>query len=237
MKMLVLAGGFGTRLSSVLPDVPKAMAPIEEIPFLELQLENWISQGVRSFVFLLHHHSDQIVRFLEKNRSGLLKDCKVAHVVEPVAMDTGGAVAFAVNELALDGDFFVVNADTWLGSGVRELMSLPAPAITMVRLKDTLRYGRVEFNDAHRVTAFLEKNPQNGEGWVNAGMYRLSSELFRDWDGVGFSLEKKTLLELVNQGRLFAVELDAAFIDIGIPEDYERFCRLVKAGLISNLCG
>ena len=54
MKMLVLAGGFGTRLQSVLADFPKALAPVGQAPFLRFQLEHWITQGLRSFVFLLH---------------------------------------------------------------------------------------------------------------------------------------------------------------------------------------
>lgn len=234
--MLVLAGGFGIRLQSVLPDMPKAMAPVGEIPFLALQLENWIAQGVRSFVFLLHHHADQIISFLERSRGGLLKDCEVVNVVEFVAMDTGGAVAYAVRKLGLDEDFLVVNADTWLGSGVRELTALPAPAMAVIRLSDTQRYGKVEFDRAHQVTAFREKSLQTGEGWINAGMYRLNTDLFRDWDGTRFSIEKKTLHDLACQGRLQAVELDTAFIDIGIPEDYSRFCQQVEEGRIGNLC-
>jgi len=236
LKMLVLAGGFGTRLQSVLPDTPKAMAPVGEIPFLALQLENWMAQGVRSFVFLLHHHADRIISFLEKSRSGLLKECEIVNIVEPAAMDTGGAVAYAVRELGLAGEFLVVNADTWLGSGVRELLGAPAPAMAVIRLDDTRRYGKVEFDEARRVTAFREKNPQSGGGWINAGMYRLDADLFRAWDGSRFSIEKKTLHDLAGQGRLQAVELDTAFIDIGIPEDYSRFCRLVEEGRISNLC-
>ena len=65
MKLLVLAGGFGTRLQSVVSDVPKAVAPVGNVSFLYLQLEHWIAQGVRSFVFLLHHQADLIIGFFE----------------------------------------------------------------------------------------------------------------------------------------------------------------------------
>ena len=63
-RMLVLAGGFGTRLQSVLANVPKALAPIGDTTFLHLQIEHWIAQGLRSFVFLLHHQAEQIITFL-----------------------------------------------------------------------------------------------------------------------------------------------------------------------------
>ncbi len=236
MKLLVLAGGFGTRLQSVLPDTPKAMAPIGATPFLALQLESWIGQGVRSFVFLLHHQADQIIRFLETNRRRLLRDCEVVCLVEPVALDTGGAVAYAVRELALEGDFLAVNADTWLGSGIRELMAMPAPAMAVIKVDDTRRYGKVEFNEAFRVTAFREKCAQGEPGWINAGAYRLNSNLFRHWDGTRFSIEKKTLRDLAEQGQLHVVQLNTDFIDIGIPEDYSRFCLLAGKGRIGSLC-
>jgi D-glycero-alpha-D-manno-heptose 1-phosphate guanylyltransferase len=225
--MLVLAGGFGTRLQPVLPATPKAMAPIGGRPFLALQLENWISQGVRSFVFLMHHRSDQIISFLEMSRDGLLSGCELVYVVEPTAMDTGGAVAYALRELAFEGDFLVVNADTWLGSGIRDLIAMPAPAMAVIRLEDTQRYGEVKLDESRMVTSFCEKGSNGGPGWINAGLYRFNSILFSDWDGVRFSIEKKTLNCLASQGRLHAVALNTDFIDIGIPEDYSRFCRLV----------
>jgi NDP-sugar pyrophosphorylase family protein len=220
----------------VLPTTPKALAPIGDTPFLALQLENWIAQGVNSFTFLLHHQAEQILDFLDGIRSGMLKDCEVNSVIEPQPLDTGGAVAYAVTTLGLEGDFLVANADTWLGSGVRELAACAGPAIAVVRLADASRYGQVRFDDSHRVTAFVEKMPDGGAGWINAGLCRLHANLFRDWDGQRFSLERQTYPELVLKGELQAIELKADFIDIGIPADYQRFCRWIKENRASALC-
>lgn len=236
MKLLVLAGGFGTRLQSVLPGTPKALAPVGEIPFLALQLENWISQGIRSFVFLLHHQANQITDFLDTLKSGLLKDCEVVSLVEPAPMDTGGAVAYAVRELGLDGDVLVTNADTWLGSGIRELTASHAPAMAVIRLEDSSRYGQVQFDDSHLVTAFMEKDALGAPGWINAGLCRLRTDMFDNWDGSRFSLERQTFPALVQRGELRAVAIEPDFIDIGIPEDYQRFCRWIEAGRKSTLC-
>lgn len=236
MKLLVLAGGFGTRLQSVLPGTPKALAPVGEAPFLALQLENWVAQGIRSFVFLLHHQANQITDFLDTVKSGLLKDCEVVSLVEPAPMDTGGAVAYAVRELGLDGDFLVTNADTWLGSGIRELTASHAPAMAVIRLDDSSRYGQVQFDDSHRVTAFTEKNALGAPGWINAGLCRLRADMFDNWDGSRFSLERQTFPELVQRGELRAVAIEPDFIDIGIPEDYQRFCRWIEAGRKGTLC-
>jgi D-glycero-alpha-D-manno-heptose 1-phosphate guanylyltransferase len=236
MKLLVLAGGFGTRLQSVLPDTPKALAPTGSAPFLALQLENWIGQGVGSFVFLLHHQADQIKTFLHSVEGGLLKDCEITTLVEPTPMDTGGAVAHAVRDLGLDGNFLVTNADTWLGAGIREMSVSLAPAMAVIRLDNPGRYGQVQFDNRYRVTAFTEKNTMDTPGWINAGIYQLNADMFKNWDGKRFSLERQLFPALAESGELRAVVTTHDFIDIGVPDDYNRFCRWLEDGREGKLC-
>jgi len=236
VKLLILAGGFGTRLQSILPETPKALAPIGGVPFLAFQLEHWIAQGINSFVFLLHHQADQIERFLNQSKAELLRNCEVFSLIEPVPMDTGGAVAYAIHKLGLEGDFLVTNADTWLGSGVAELTVSRAPAMAIVRRDNASRYGQVKFDDTKTVTAFVEKNAVDAPGWINAGIYRLRADMFRNWNGLSFSLEKKAFPDWVKQGELQAIALKTDFIDIGVPEDYQRFCRWVESGRMDKLC-
>lgn len=236
MKLLVLAGGFGTRLKTVITDVPKALAPIGDVPFLQLQLEHWLAQGLREFTFLLHYQADQIIAFLQAHQVGLLKDCQVDWLIEPVPMDTGGAIAHAVKTLDLKDEFLMTNADTWLGGGIHQMMQTAAPAMAVVNLADVSRYGQVHFDHAQRVTAFAEKNGQSAAGWINAGLSRLDAGLFKNWDGQPFSLERDLFATLVQNRRLTAVPLQTDFIDIGVPADYHRFCRWVATGRQNTLC-
>lgn len=230
MRLLVLAGGFGTRLRTAVGEQPKALAPIGGVPFLRLQLEHWINQEVREFTFLLYHQAEQIISFLQDQQSELLKNCYVDWLVEPVPMDTGGALANAVRESGLNGDFLVTNADTWLGAGVAELMRSSSPAMAVVELADVGRYGQVRFDPDFHVTRFEEKSTTSAPGWINAGIFRLEAGLFEDWDGQPFSLERRLFVELVRTRRLKAVPLKTDFMDIGIPGDYHRFCRWVEDG-------
>ena len=236
MKLLVLAGGFGTRLKTVVTDLPKALAPIGDVPFLRLQLDHWLAQGLREFTFLLHHQADQIIAFLEEHRSGLLKCCQVNWLIEPVPLDTGGAIAHAVKTFDLKDEFLVTNADSWLGGGIFELMQSAAPAMAVVNLGDVSRYGRVHFDHSQRVSAFTEKNGQSAVGWINAGLYHLNAILFKNWDGQSFSLERDLFPTLVQNRRLTAVPLQTDFIDIGVPADYNRFCGWVATGRRNPLC-
>lgn len=230
MMILVLAGGLGTRLQSVLATVPKALAPVGNVPFLQLQIEHWKSQGVNSFVFLLHHQADLIISFLQKQASGFLKDCTVQWVVEPVPMDTGGAVAFAVKQLGLVGDFLVTNADTWVGAGCQEVFQSHTPAMGVVELAETIRYGQVQMSENNFVISFREKDSCRGAGWINAGLCHLSAELFINWNLQPFSLERISFPAWAACGNLKAVALKTDFIDIGVPDDYFRFCRWIESG-------
>jgi len=236
MRLLVLAGGFGTRLKSAVGDVPKALAPVGRVPFLKLQLEHWLSQGLRDFTFLLHHQAEKIVQFLEVIQSESTQGARFDFLIEPTPMGTGGSIANAVKEFDLHADFLVTNADTWVGYGVSELMQAGSPSMLVVRVPDMSRYGQVHFEKTNLVVNFSEKNSQTGFGWINAGFYRLPARLFNGWDGKSFSLERDFIPPLAKNLKLIAVPVETDFLDIGMPSDYLRFCKWVKSGRRVSLC-
>ncbi len=227
--MLVLAGGFGTRLRSAVPELPKSLAPVAGRPYLHYLNAHWLSQGVSEFTYLLHYQSDLIEAFLQtQQRSGDL-NVRVNTIVEPLPMGTGGAIAYAVRTLGIVGDFLVANADTWLGGGVREVAAAAAPAIATLEVPNVERYGNVEIAGGC-VVRFREKQESHGQGWINAGLYHLSGSMFTEWDGKPFSIERDLFPGLAERGQLTSVPLHEEFIDIGVPEDYFRFCRWIESG-------
>lgn len=228
--LLVLAGGFGTRLRSAVADVPKPLAPVAGRPYLHYLVEQWIAQGVTKLIFLLHHQADLIETFLASWQSeGFAKDVEIITLTEPEPMGTGGAVAFAVRQCRLQESFMVANADTWLGSGVAQIAETTAPAMAIVRVENSERYGSVRIEN-DKVLAFKEKQDSAGQGWINAGLYHLHADVFQAWDGKPFSLERELFPQLAADKQLHAVRLDTDFIDIGIPDDYFRFCRWIESG-------
>ena len=229
MKLLVLAGGFGTRLKTAVSNVPKALAPVGGSPFLQFQIDNWLNQGVRDFTFLLHHQADKIVYFLNEYKTLMLKDCNVEWLIEAAPLGTGGAIANAVKELSITEDFLVTNADTWLDRGVFEIKQSCAPSILVTKTKNVARYGQVNLDRQNCVTSFSEKNVRDESGWVSAGLCKLSADLFERWNGHSFSLEDDLFPDLVANQRLKGVSSGVNFIDIGIPKDYRRFCRLISS--------
>lgn len=224
----MLAGGFGTRLKSTLNGLPKALAPACGVPFLQLQISNWRKQGVNEFSFLLHHESDQMIGFLEDQQNDLLRGCDVNWCVESVPMDTGGAVAYGASVLNFGDSFLVTNADTWMSHGIKDLSDASAPTVGVIEVPDVGRYGKVSFDNDSVVTSFDEKNANGSAGWINSGLCHLSTEYFIDWDGKPFSLERDLFPRLVENKNLKAMRLKTDFIDIGVPNDYLRFCNWIS---------
>jgi len=229
LPLFVLAGGFGSRLESVLDGSPKPLAPVNGKPFLYLQIEQWIMQGCVSFIFLLHHRADAIIKFLDNEKYKLLKGCQVKFVIEPEPMGTGGAVSYALKQLALKGDFLLTNADTWLGLSLDKIMKAVSPAMLVVKVDDVGRYGEVLFDQNNLITAFTEKGVRHNPGWINTGICRMNTSYFEGWNFEPFSIEQTIYQHLVRERCLRAVPVEADFIDIGVPKDYIRFCRWIES--------
>ena len=235
MKLLVLAGGFGTRLRSVVSDRPKALVPVGSEPLLGLQIKNWRDQGIHSFVFLLHHQAAQIIDFVKAERRASLLECEVECLIEASPLGTGGSVANAIRTLNLHHDFLLVNADTWLSAGIQALTDANSPSIGVIHVPDASRYGSVKLNARSQVTNFQEKSILSEPGLINAGIAKLSPSHFEDWDGHTFSLERDLYPKLVEQRLLMGVTLRGKFTDIGIPEDHTQFCAWVATNTLDKV--
>lgn len=220
--LVVLAGGFGSRLRSVVSDVPKPLAPIGSTPFLDFLINSWLEQGVRSFLFLLHYEANKIISFIDQQRNSLLAHCQVDYLIEDRPLGTGGSIKNAIDAGKIKDDFLVCNADTWLGVGVQAMQEAGCPSLAVTKVENRSRYGGVMFDGNQFVTAFQEKG-QDDAGWINAGMYNLSVNHFIDVAHTCFSIETEMLPKLVGKEGLRAVPLDAHFFDIGVPDDYVAF--------------
>lgn len=229
MKMLVLAGGFGTRLQTTVSGIPKALAPIDNQPFLFIQLKNWISQGIHEFTFLLHYQNEAIISFLQSNKSGILKNCNINWVIEKTPMGTGGAIVHAIRQLNLNGEFLLINADTWISTGINKILHTQSPTIAVIYKKNINRYGQVKFDSMNQVIQFTEKNESNSKGWINSGLSYLHTDFFLDLNDHPFSLEQDFYEILIKKRVLNVIKLKTEFIDIGIPADYFEFCNWYKS--------
>ena len=221
--MFVLCGGLGTRLKESLGDVPKSLAPINGKPFLEYLLKHWTKNRINHYVFLLGHKAKQIHEYLQQANIEIFPDCKFEYIVEEESLGTGGAIANALEVLKFNGEFFVINSDTWLSAGLESFLEAKSPAIGVVFQNDTKRYGILELSDDNKISSFKEKSEASNSGFINSGLYLFNSNLFLDWDKKPCSIEETYLTQFAKQGKLTGVYLETSFIDIGIPKDYNYF--------------
>jgi len=229
MQLVILAGGFGTRLKSVLNGLPKPLSDINGQPFLKLLFQNWVKNGFNDFVLCLHYEAEKIIEFVKQEQEfGVLKNCKIQFSIEPTPMGTGGAISYAVDKLEIDNNILIANADTWLNQDYNKIFNSGENCITIVQIENTDRYGSVIIDDNNRIDYFNEKSKSSGPGFINAGFYKLSKSLFINWNGSSFSIETNLFPILVKEKKLNYVISESVFIDIGIPEDYHKFCNRFK---------
>jgi len=220
MEAIVLAGGFGTRLREVVPDVPKPMAQVAGRPFLEILLSDLASKGFKRVVLSLGYKSEVIIAHLGVRFAGL----EIAYVVEDAPLGTGGAVRLATSQ-CLDDHVSIFNGDTFLDLEANAVESLwqerRRPIIVAREVDDTARYGRL-LVESGRLAGFTEKGV-SGPGLINAGCYVLGVHQLDAWPpNTPFSLEADYFANAVTAAPVDVFETSGHFIDIGVPDDYQR---------------
>lgn len=221
MEAIILAGGLGTRLRSVVSLTPKCMAPIAGRPFLAFLLDYLASQSFSHVILSVGYLQEQIVTFFGYRYSSI----ELTYAPEQEPLGTGGAVRLALSH-ARAGEIFVLNGDTFLALDypamyLKHTESKASLSIATAELPDTSRYGRVRIKAGH-VVGFLEKD-RNGPGTINAGVYCMNRNVFADRClPRSFSFETEFLHPFVDEIQPVAFPANEYFIDIGIPKEFER---------------
>jgi len=218
---IVLAGGMGTRLKSVVQDVPKPMALIGNKPFLEYLFEYLNNNNVTDVILSVGYNCGVITDYFSSTFRGV----SIRYVVENEPLGTGGAIKLALNECSGE-NIFILNGDTFFDVDLHALMHYHISnsadiTISMKEMHDISRYGTLKMNNG-LITSFIEKdNVADGSyGYINGGVYCIRNELFISFDlPCKFSFEK-FLEDYVRKLKLFGFSSQGNFIDIGIPDDY-----------------
>jgi D-glycero-alpha-D-manno-heptose 1-phosphate guanylyltransferase len=220
MEAIVLAGGFGTRLRMVVPDLPKPMAPVAGKPFLEILLASLAHKGFNRIILSLGFMADKVTAHFGHQFAGM----ELVYEIENTPLGTGGAVRQAL-ACCHEDHVFVFNGDTYLDLEVADIETYwqkhHVPIIVAREVPDTTRYGRLNTKNK-RLVGFSEKG-MAGLGLINAGCYVLPITILDNFKlGHPFSLETDFLAKTVGECRIDLFVTSGHFIDIGVPEDYVR---------------
>lgn len=229
MRAIILVGGFGTRLRSILPDVPKPMAPVHDKPFLAHLLQYLKKEGIKSVIFSVHYLREKIQAYFQDHYEGI----EIFYAEEDEPLGTGGAIVNSLNMFETEEPIFVLNGDTFVKldyQAMYEQHQNQKSSLTMALrfIEDCERYGKV-ITDEGVIAEFREKG-ERGPGLINAGVYLLNPQLFQSFAmPKQFSFEKDFLFPHLSELKPQSFTTNDYFIDIGIPEDYHRALIDLKA--------
>ena len=231
ISAVILAGGLGTRLRSAVPGLPKPMAPISGRPFLAYLLDYWVKQGVSHFVLSVGYRHEVIVNHFGNRYKGAELD----YVIEKTPLGTGGGLLLAAAKVGKEKPFLLLNGDTYFAVDLKTLVkfSMTSDAdwcFSLFRTNEEGRYMGMNISPQGQIVSLKSGTGQPGR-LANGGVYwvnprALPSETFLP--GGPLSLEDDIFpLAMAAGRRLFGIEFSGAFIDIGVPEDYNRASALL----------
>ncbi|MCD6039906.1 MAG: hddC 2 [Gammaproteobacteria bacterium] len=231
MQAIILAGGFGTRLQSVIKNSPKPMALIHGKPFLAYLLDYLKFHKITKIILSVHYLREQIQIFFKTNYEGM----DIRYAIEDQPLGTGGAIVNAFQYIDTSESVFVINGDTFLQLDYEAMLAQhhkmsSVMTIALRKMANCSRYG-VVLTDGHRVTGFGAQG-SNSAGLINAGVYLMKPSFFQEFpvaDSV-FSFERDFLFHRIEQLCPDAFIVDDYFIDIGVPEDYARAIKDFASG-------
>jgi len=231
-EAIILAGGFGTRLQSVLPDIPKCMAPVNGKPFLTYILDYLITQKISKVILSVGFRKDQIIN----NFGDYYNSIAIEYAVENEPLGTGGAIKLAMNQVT-GKSVFVFNGDTYFIPDL-ELMhethkkNSADITIAVKQMLETDRYGTVELDKNAAIIHFKEKESNMGTGLINGGIYLINRHVLDAFGEKRFSLEQDVFKKSTHSLKMQAFRTDAFFLDIGIPDDYAKAQNMIKAQIL-----
>lgn len=207
------------------------MAPVSGRPFLEYQLDYWISQGISSFVLSVGYRHEAILDYFGNSYKGAELD----YVIEQIPLGTGGGLLLAAEKAGNDVPFLLLNGDTYFAVDLKILTEFAQEndadwCFSLFRTSEEGRYMGMDISPQGKITSLKSDTGHPGR-LANGGVYWIHPRALL---GGKFSLGDKVSLEddilpaAMGSGQhLFGIEFPGIFIDIGVPDDYRRASALL----------
>jgi len=221
---VILAGGLGTRLRPAVADRPKVLASVHDRPFLTFLLDQIGGYGIGRVTLLTGYKADQVQHAM----GDVYRDIRISYSTETAPMGTGGALR-NVRPHVCTSSVLMMNGDSYCGSSLAEFARFHARrradiSMVVAEAPDCSRFGKVRLNEDGDIIRFDEKQANAGAGWINAGIYLLSTKLIDEIPtDRPVSFEREMIPHWMASGRRVAGYCcDGVFLDIGTPESYAQ---------------
>jgi D-glycero-alpha-D-manno-heptose 1-phosphate guanylyltransferase len=220
-EALILAGGLGTRLRTVVSDRPKPLAEVAGRPFITFLLDQLLHCGFQRVVLCVGHLGERVPSVLGKSYGAL----DLLYSFEQSALGTAGALRKAAG-LIREQNVVAMNGDSFCDLDLRGLEQMhrtydASATVSVLHRNDRGRAGALNVESSGRVVRFDSRPTDPAPGLINAGIYMLRRDML---DAIppnrAISLEEEIFPELAARRELFAWQVEARFIDIGTPESH-----------------
>lgn len=236
MKVVIMAGGKGTRISSVASDIPKPMIRIADKPVLEHEIECLKAQGFFDIIITVSHLGEQIMQYFG---DGSEFGVNIEYYFEEEPLGNAGALYEIKDKLT--EDFLLLNADSLFNIDFNRFVEYhksKGGLATLFTHPNSHPYDSgLIFADSNRcVTKWLNKEddrPKWYKNRVNAGLHILSPKLLQKRpDTPKVDLDRQILKPLAGSGKMFAYDSPEYVKDMGTPDRYYRVCDDFEKGII-----
>lgn len=228
-EAIILAGGKGTRLQSVLPDIPKCMAPVHGKPFLFYILDYLKSYEINKVIVSVGYLKEYIINNLQNNYSGI----EILFSPEEKPLGTGGAIKTAFR-LCENNEVFVLNGDTYFRPNLEKMqynhiVHHAEISMAVKKIDDVSRFGTVNFDHEGKIVSFVEKQHKAGSGYINGGIYIINKGIIDSVELEQFSIENDFFKKNMDKYNFQSFISNTTFLDIGIPKDYYKASEVLKS--------
>ena len=236
MKVVIMAGGKGTRIAQVNATVPKPMIPIEGKPILEYQIETLKNQGYTDIILIVGHMGNVIQKYFG---DGSAFGVQISYIVEEQPLGTAGALYFLKDEI--QNDFLLLNGDIIFDVDIQKFLEYHCnqrTAATILTHPNSHPYdsGIIIADDKNRVTNWLHKEDERlwYKNRVNAGLHMFSPRIFESFhEAKKCDLDRDVLKPLIKEGELSVYDSPEYIKDMGTPDRYYAVIEDIKSGKVS----
>jgi dTDP-glucose pyrophosphorylase len=218
-KVVIMAGGLGSRLGELTKDIPKPMLPLGNKPILENLITSFKNQGYIDFIISVNYKAEIIKNYF---KDGAHLGVSISYVEEKERLGTAGAISLIKEEF--NHPFIVINGDILSTLNYSELLDFhlqkkSIATMCVAKKTYTIQYGVIQFNQDNSITTIQEK--PGYDFYINAGIYVLSPEAVK-FIPEGKFFDMPSLFELLNKSnyKTYVFPINDYWLDIGLKDDY-----------------